>query len=189
MASASVIIGAGEGVFQISPGQTHTAYFWLYHDHERSFVTSVTYDNGYHYNRHFFLIITPGHTATFDIGDAPAPTLTFDNESMGTPYYQLVEVPSGTISDQTISDAIKDNLFLRPQNGQTIDLKYGEAYEITAQSAYSATEYYSNNDALYPEPGYTYKVMPCGEEGVHGQNCGLFSNRVEDGGWYNPLGQ
>ena len=36
-----------------------------------------------------------------------------------------------------------------------------------------------------PNYGYVYRFLACGETGTQGENCGLFENRVEDGGWSN----
>lgn len=66
-----------------------------------------------------------------------------------------------------------------------VQLEYQEAYAVTAEATYSATEHYVARVTFTAEPGFTYKMLTCGEFGKYGQNCGPFKMKNQDGGWYD----
>ena len=185
MAPATIEVGAAETVLTLQPKEERPLFFWLFHNHQRYFATSISYPDGYRYNQHFSLLITPGPTQTFRLEDAPAPQLSLQNESMGRPYFQVVELPSGPVTDDSVAKAIQSGQATDYNDATVVRLEYGKTYAVTADATYSATENHVAKGVFSPEPGFTYKMLTCGETGAYGQNCGPFQIKNQDGGWYD----
>lgn len=189
MAPTTIEVGAGETAFTLQPNEKRPIFFWLYHNHERFFSTSVSYPNGYHYNRHFSLRIGPGYSELLPVGDAPAPQLFLQNQSSGRPYFRVVEIPSGIVTNDSVANANRSGLATEYVTDSVVQLEYHEAYAVVAEATYSATESYVARGTFTAEPGFSYKMLTCGELGKYGRNCGPFQIKNQDGGWYNSLGE
>jgi hypothetical protein len=181
-------VGAAESVINLQPGQSQDMFFWLFNNHGRYFTTSVFYPDGYHYNRHLYLIITSGFSNPILINDAPVPTVTLENDSMGQPSTEIDEIPSDVAAGQSVGDASGADAVSTYSQNAVVPLKYGKTYEITASSTYSPTQVYTITGTIVPDPGYTYKILTCGMTGVQGQNCGVFQYKNQDGGWDDQFG-
>ena len=178
MAPATIEVGAAETVLTLQPKEERPLFFWLFHNHQRYFATSISYPDGYRYNQHFSLLITPGPTRMFRLEDAPAPQLSLQNESMGRPYFQVVELPSGPVTDDSLAKAIQSGQATDYNDATVVRLEYGKTYAVTADATYSATENHVAKGVFSPEPGFTYKMLTCGETGAYGQNCGRSKSRT-----------
>ncbi len=185
MAPITVELGAGEAILTLQPNEKRPTFFWLYHSHERHVSTLLSYPNGYHYKRHFSLLIGPGHSELFPVSDAPAPQLFLQNRSSGRPYFRVLEFPSGIVTDDSVAKANRSGLATEYVADSVVQLEYQEAYTVTAESTYSATEHYVARGTFTPEPGFSYKMLTCGKTGKYGQNCGPFKIKNRGGGWYD----
>ncbi len=104
---------------------------------------------------------------------------------MGRPYFQVVELPSHDVTDESVQRAIQSGQASDYNDAAVVQLEYGKTYAVTADAIYSATENHEAKGVFSPEPGFTYKMLTCGETGAYGQNCGPFQFKNQDGGWYD----
>jgi hypothetical protein len=149
MAPATIEVGAGETVLTLRPKEEQPLFFWLFHNHRRYFSTSITYPDGYRYNQHFSWLLSAGLTEPFSIAEAPAPQLPLQNESMGRPYFQVVELSFGAVTDESVQKEIQSGQASEYNDAAVVQLEYGKTYAVTADAIYSATE---NHEAAF-HPG------------------------------------